>query len=133
MLTFRSSETFDACPFLTGCPYGACSATCAPVSIMGQTIGVVHGIAADGDPPAQQVTLALEQLAVRLGDRLGVLRAFHRSERQATSDPLTALLSRRTLEDSVAALLRSGVGVAVVYGDLDHFKRAQRHLRPRGR
>jgi len=106
-----------------GRPYGPCSATCAPVSVMGQTIGVLHTTGAVGSPPPDRVAVVLEQLAVRLGDRVGVLRAFERSEVQATTDPLTGLLNRRTLEDQVSVLLRRNIGMAVAYLDLDHCKR----------
>jgi diguanylate cyclase (GGDEF)-like protein len=64
----------------------------------------------------------MEQLAVRMGDRLGVIRAFQRSETQAATDPLTGLLNRRTLEEGVAKMLRAGRTVTVAFGDLDHFK-----------
>ncbi len=90
---------------------------------MGQTIGVLHTTGAVGSRPPDRVAVVLEQLAVRLGDRVGVLRAFERSEVQATTDPLTGLLNRRTLEDQVSVLLRRNIGMAVAYLDLDHFKR----------
>jgi len=121
-LTFPSSEDFDGCTFLRGRPYGPVSATCAPVSIMGQTVGVLHTTAPHGSPPPEPVAVAMEQLAVRMGDRLGVIRAFQRSETQAATDPLTGLLNRRTLEEQVAAMLRAGRNVTVAFGDLDHFK-----------
>jgi len=121
-LTFPSSEDFDGCTFLRGRPYGPVSATCAPVSIMGQTVGVLHTTAPHGSPPPEPVTIAMEQLAVRIGDRLGVIRAFQRSETQAATDPLTGLLNRRTLEEQVAAMLRAGRKITVAFGDLDHFK-----------
>jgi diguanylate cyclase (GGDEF)-like protein len=89
---------------------------------MGQTVGVLHGTAPDGSPPTEQVSVTMEQLAVRMGDRLGVIRAFQRSETQATTDPLTGLLNRRNLEEQVAAMLRAGRMLTVAFGDLDHFK-----------
>lgn len=121
-LTFTTSEEFDSCTFLRDRPYGPVSATCTPVSIMGQTVGVLHGTAPEGSPPPEPQAVAMEQLAVRMGDRLGVIRAFQRSETQAATDPLTGLLNRRTLEERVAAVLRAGRTVTVAFGDLDHFK-----------
>ena len=44
------------------------------------------------------------------------------SETQAQTDPLTGLLNRRSLENSVRDLRREGVPYALAYGDLDHFK-----------
>jgi diguanylate cyclase (GGDEF)-like protein len=121
-LDFDSSRHFDACPYLQGRPGGAVSATCIPVAINGSSAGVLHSTAADGvriDPTDRAL---LELVASRGGDRLGVLRAFSRSESQAATDPLTGLANRRSFENQASELLANGRPVSVAFGDLDHFK-----------
>jgi diguanylate cyclase (GGDEF)-like protein len=50
------------------------------------------------------------------------MRALNQAQRQATVDPLTGLLNRRTLEDRARLLSKTGTGYAVAMLDLDHFK-----------
>jgi diguanylate cyclase (GGDEF)-like protein len=119
---WTSSQALDACPYLQNRATGACSAVCAPVSISGNTIGVVHTTGADGDPPGELIVSRIELVARKVGERVGMLRAFARSETQAHTDPLTGLLNRRSLEDKVRALIEGGHSYAIAYGDLDHFK-----------
>ena len=121
-LSFQSSGQFDSCPYLKGRPSGNCSAVCVPLSIMGQTVGVLHATAADGCLPPREEVVALEQVASKAGERLGMLRAFRQSEAQAATDPLTGLLNRRSLEQQVHQLTRHEVPFSIAYGDLDHFK-----------
>jgi diguanylate cyclase (GGDEF)-like protein len=121
-LLFDTSEHFDACPYLKDRPGGPLSAVCIPVSINGTADGVLHSVA----PPHTEVTAAdrsvLELLGARAGDRIGVLRAFSRSESQAATDALTGLANRRNFEERCTALLRQSRSLAVGFGDLDHFK-----------
>jgi diguanylate cyclase (GGDEF)-like protein len=51
-----------------------------------------------------------------------MMRAFSRSETQASTDALTGLPNRRSLEESVRQLALLGTPYAVAFGDLDHFK-----------
>jgi diguanylate cyclase (GGDEF)-like protein len=51
-----------------------------------------------------------------------MVRALSDSALQASTDPLTGLLNRRSLEEAVAPLERGGVRYAVIALDLDHFK-----------
>jgi diguanylate cyclase (GGDEF)-like protein len=120
---FPSSGEFDACPYLEGRAGGACSAVCVPVSIAGSSIGVLHATAPDREPPNGDAVATLELVARAAGVRIGMLRAFARSEQQARTDPLTGLLNRRSLDSEARAVLTSGTDYVVVYGDLDHFKR----------
>jgi diguanylate cyclase (GGDEF)-like protein len=121
-LNFRSSVPFDVCPHLKGRSGGNCSAVCIPLSIMGQAVGVLHATGADGFLPPEDQILSLEQIASKSGERLGLLRAFRRTEAQAARDPLTGLMNRRSLEESVHQLARQQIPFSVAYGDLDHFK-----------
>ena len=120
--TYASSQPFDACPHLRGRPTGECSAVCVPVSIAGKTVGVVHAIGPDGDPPDPNMTSTLELIARKTGEHIGMLRAFARSETQAQTDALTGLLNRRSLEQQTRELIDQDRSYIVVFGDLDHFK-----------
>ena len=120
--TFAISDALDACPYLADRPEGACSATCVPMSIGGESIGVVHLIAEPNAAVDTETTTRLELIARKAGDRIGMLRAFTRSETEARTDQLTGLLNRRSLESEVRQLADAGQPYTVAYGDLDHFK-----------
>jgi diguanylate cyclase (GGDEF)-like protein len=119
---FTDSDALDACPQLVDRPDGACSATCVPLSIGGKSIGVLHVIDAPRRSIDAETGTRLELISRKAGDRIGMLRAFNRSETEARSDQLTGLLNRRSLEDEVRRVVESGEPYAVAYGDLDHFK-----------
>lgn len=119
---WNSSTALDACPYLHGRPGGDCAAVCVPVSIGGKTVGVVHATAPDTMPPAEQAVAKIELIARKVGERVGMLRAFLRSETQAHTDPLTGLMNRRSLEERVRSISEEGNAYVAAYGDLDHFK-----------
>jgi diguanylate cyclase (GGDEF)-like protein len=119
---FGNSDALDACPYLDDRPGGACSAACVPLSIGGKSIGIVHVTAPPGAPPHPETVERLEIVARKAGDRIGMLRAFSRSETEAHTDQLTGLLNRRSLEDEVHRIVDSRQSYTVAYGDLDHFK-----------
>ncbi len=119
---FTDSDALDACPQLVDRPDGACSATCVPLSIGGKSIGVLHVIDAPRRSIDAETGTRLELISRKAGDRIGMLRAFNRSETEARSDQLTGLLNRRSLEDEVRRVVESGEPYAIAYGDLDHFK-----------
>jgi diguanylate cyclase (GGDEF)-like protein len=117
-----SSTALDACPYIRDRATGECSGVCVPVSISGNTIGVVHATGPAWEPPPEANVGQVELLARKVGERVGMLRAFERSEAQAHTDPLTGLLNRRSLEEKVRTLVDGGHSYAIAYGDLDHFK-----------
>ena len=119
---FSSSENIDACPKLRDRSKGPCSAVCTPVTVLGRTIGVLHAVGPVGSPPRGRVRDVLETTGTQTGSRLGVIRAMGQSQLQASTDPLTGLLNRRSLEDRVQDLRRAQVPFVVVMADLDHFK-----------
>jgi diguanylate cyclase (GGDEF)-like protein len=121
VFVFPSSLALDACPYLKEAPAPS-SATCVPVSVSGVTIGVVHAAGFVDSPPSPQRRTALELVARRASDRIGMMRAFSRSQTQASTDALTGLPNRRALEESVHQLTLVGTPYAVAFGDLDHFK-----------
>ena len=120
--TWASSTAIDTCPHLRDRVTGPCSAVCVPVSIAGKTVGVMHAIGKDHDPPHSSTSADLELIARKAGERIGIIRAFSRTEAQARTDPLTGLLNRRSLEAAVRDLTAEARPYAVAYGDLDHFK-----------
>jgi diguanylate cyclase (GGDEF)-like protein len=120
--TFPTSEALNACPKLREHEGGPLSATCVPVSFMGRSLGVLHATGRDGQPPPPAEAAHLVTLAGQAGTRLGTLRAFERSELQATTDGLTGLINRRTLETRARALLQAQRRFGLVMADLDHFK-----------
>lgn len=120
-LEFADSEALDACPHLRG-RGSACSAVCVPVNVLGNTVGVLHAVTASGDSLTQDVTARLETVSTQAGARIGMLRALQRSEIQASTDPLTGLLNRRSVEDRVHSLMREERAFALVMCDLDNFK-----------
>lgn len=121
-LIFASSGALNACPFLKHGYSVNRSAACVPISIAGNTVGVTHATGPDGTPPSTTEVQYLELTSRRASERIGMLRAFEKSEAQARSDPLTGLWNRRSLENRVRDLRREGIQYALAYGDLDHFK-----------
>jgi diguanylate cyclase (GGDEF)-like protein len=119
---WNSTTALDACPHLQGRPNGDCSAVCVPVSIGGHTVGVVHATAPDSHPPDDRAVARIELIARKVGERVGMLRAFQRSETQAHTDPLTGLMNRRSVESRVQELSEQAHSYVAAYGDLDHFK-----------
>jgi diguanylate cyclase (GGDEF)-like protein len=119
---FENSEALNACPKLRGRAAGACSAVCVPVTFMGRALGVLHTSGPEQRPPSTEQVAQLTTLATQAGGRIGTVRSFERSRRQASNDGLTGLLNRRTFEGEARALLRDDVPFALAIADLDHFK-----------
>jgi diguanylate cyclase (GGDEF)-like protein len=117
---FKSSSDLDTCPHLRG-RSDPVWATCVPVSIAGRTTGVLH-MQRPVALPSRDSGRGWELIARKAGERLGMLRAFARSETQAQTDPLTGLLNRRSLEARTRDLSDEGLPFVVAYGDLDQFK-----------
>ncbi len=119
---FADSEDLDACPLLRGRVEGRCSAVCIPVSIMSRTVGVVHTTGSVDDTPEQSAIEALQTLSNQAGNRLGMLRVMAETQVQASTDGLTGLINRRSLENKVRQLRNEGADLAFVMADLDRFK-----------
>jgi diguanylate cyclase (GGDEF)-like protein len=119
---FADSEDLDACPMLRGREVGRCSGVCVPVSIMGRTVGVLHTVGAAGRLPDDDEVQALQTLANQSGNRLGMLRVMAETQLQASTDGLTGLINRRSLENAMRRLRADGAQFSIVMADLDHFK-----------
>jgi diguanylate cyclase (GGDEF)-like protein len=120
---FPDAEALNACPKLLGRMGGSISAACVPVNFMGRALGVLHVTGAKGKPPNPEQIAQLTALGVHAGNRIGTLRAFERSQLQASTDSLTGLTNRRAAEEVLANLLAVDSAFAVVMADLDFFKR----------
>lgn len=120
-LEFASSGQLDCCPHLSDRGAGGLSAICVPVSIVGRATGVVHTVRS-GRPFDEVERDRIEAVARQAGQRVGMLRATQQAELQASTDPLTGLYNRRSMENAVRALVRDHVPFAVAICDLDHFK-----------
>lgn len=121
-LTFDDSEEFDACPHLRDRGGEPLRAVCIPVSVMGTSVGVVHAVRGRGSAFADREVSGLAAVAQMLGSRIGLVTAMSESQLQASTDPLTGLLNRRSLENEVRALMLDAQPFALVLADLDHFK-----------
>jgi diguanylate cyclase (GGDEF)-like protein len=91
-----------------------------PVSIAGRATAVVHVTGTDQSPPSDDVVERVQLVAQKVGEKLGTLRAFARSETQASTDPLTGMLNRRSFFARAGDVV--GALYTVVFADLDHFK-----------
>jgi diguanylate cyclase (GGDEF)-like protein len=120
---FPDAEALNACPKLLGRMGGSISAACVPVNFMGRALGVLHVTGAKGKPPNPEQIAQLTALGVHAGNRIGTLRAFERSQLQASTDSLTGLTNRRVAEEVLANLMAVDSAFAVVMADLDSFKR----------
>ena len=124
---FDDPDALDVCPFTLG---GGCQSPagvdgllrCQPLSIQGATIGVLQLQAAEGRLD-RHVEHQLDDLVRQTGDHLSGVRAQVESARQAGTDPLTGVANRRSFDITVASRLPQGRPYAVLYADLDHFKK----------
>ncbi len=121
-VVFEGSESLNACPKLRGRASGPISAVCVPVTFMGRALGVLHATGPLDSPPTAESVSQLTALATQSGGRIGTVRSFERSQLQATTDGLTGLRNRRTLETELRGVLNDGVQLSLVMADLDHFK-----------
>jgi len=121
-VVFDSSEALNACPKLRGRESGPCSAMCVPVGFMGRSLGVLHATGPVGSPPAADQMAQMATLATQAGARIGTVRAFAKTQHQASTDGLTGLINRRTLEVKIRELLKAGTPFTLAVADLDKFK-----------
>ena len=119
---FGAPNELGACPKLRGREGEIGGATCAPVTFLGEGLGVLHVVRGVEETDAAESAEVLGRIAAEAGNRIGTLRASQRTQLQATTDGLTGLLNRRSAEDRVRELQTAGVPLAVALCDLDHFK-----------
>ncbi len=122
VVSFDHSEALNACTHLRDRPCGPVAAVCVPVTFMGRAIGVLHAASAIDAPLQAEQMQQLGTLGTQIGMRIGTVRAFAKSQVEASTDGLTGLSNRRTLEQQMRLLATSDREFAVVMCDLDHFK-----------
>jgi diguanylate cyclase (GGDEF)-like protein len=83
---------------------------------------MMRSLGTTGDPDLYRTLQALSTHANRIGTRLAVIRSVAASEMKASTDPLTGLANRRTLDLRLAALLGGQEPFALAMIDVDHFK-----------
>src|SRR6185503_15500013 len=121
-VTFADSEALNACPRLRGRECGPVSAVCVPLTFMGRSLGVLHTTGPPNSLPSIEQIAQLTTLGIQAGARIGTVRAFQRTQKQASTDSLTGLPNRRALEEFVSNLARTRVDYTLVVIDLDRFK-----------
>ncbi len=122
-LNFPNSEALNACPKLRGRPDGAISAACVPVTFMGRALGVLHASSSIEQPLSALQFDRMAALGTQAGGRIGTVRAFERTQLQASTDALTGLPNRRHVEQRLRELVAAAKPFVLVMADLDHFKR----------
>jgi diguanylate cyclase (GGDEF)-like protein len=120
-MIFATSDQLDCCPHLIERGVPSLAAVCVPVSVVGRATGVVH-VVRDGQPFDAVERSRVEAVARQSGQRVGMLRATAQTQLQASTDPLTGLYNRRSMENSVRQLSQNNVPYSVAILDLDHFK-----------
>lgn len=121
-LVFDRSDSINACPFLRDRPSGPLSAVCVPLSTGGTLAGVLHAAGPYGVAPPTALVEQLVTLTSQAGNRIGAMRTLASSRAEAATDGLTGVANRRTLEATLADLLRTSTPFVLVVADLDHFK-----------
>lgn len=122
-LVYEDSDALNACPRLKSRAAGELSAVCVPVSFMGRALGVLHATGPVGSPPTSEQVVRLTALATLAGNRIGTVRAFDTTRKQAHTDGLTGLANRRTMQEELRMLFVAGEVFSFAMIDLDHFKR----------
>jgi diguanylate cyclase (GGDEF)-like protein len=89
---------------------------------LGRSIGVLHTTGTDMVPPDPTHVERLNVLARETGSRLGTMRAAAQTQLQASTDGLTGLPNRRSLEQAASDPITAGRPFAIAMADLDHFK-----------
>jgi diguanylate cyclase (GGDEF)-like protein len=129
-LAFRQGRRFpDAAPSSLACEAianGAVRHVCLPLSGGGEVLGVIHLRGLDAGPEVLDQTL-LSVLVDRAGLAVSNIRIREDLARRSVRDPLTGLLNRGYLEETLRLeerrALRSGSTFCVLMIDADHFKR----------
>ena len=122
---FPDSGALDACQFLRDRADVAgttLTALCLPMSSRGQAVGVLHSVRDAAQQIDREVQRSLQTIAGRTGATIGATRAFTKSQLQASTDPLTGLLNRRSFEERATSMLDGAEHYSLVMADLDNFK-----------
>ena len=122
---FPVSDELDSCQFLASRAEAAgepLTALCLPMASRGQSIGVLHAVRPASHPIDEVEQSLLRTIAGRTGVTIGSTRAFAKSQLQASTDPLTGLLNRRSFEERAGIVLAGADRYGLIMADLDGFK-----------
>lgn len=119
---FGDSEALDACPHLSARTDLRRSAVCVPVSINGRASGSLHLTRPFDDHFDEREQANLTAIANHTGIQMSVLRNREIAAHQASTDPLTGLANRRSLEAAVHGMRERCDRLGLLMIDLDHFK-----------
>ncbi len=119
------------CPHFEKARYGGQASVCVPMKVYGEFIGLMHIIFsyAGKTPGTEQRNIsANEQLALLAARQISLnlrnLQYREEMSRISTKDPLTGLLNRRFVEETLARELkkaeREKMPVGVIFMDIDH-------------
>lgn len=122
LVRFEHSEALNACANLRGRDCGPVSSVCVPVTFMGRAIGVLHATGTPESPLGAEQAQRLMTLGTQIGMRIGTVRAFEKTQLQASTDGLTGLANRRNLEQQLRQIALGDKPFTVVMCDLDRFK-----------
>ena len=115
---FEDSDAIRACPHLAK-HAEPCSAVCAPLTFMGEPMGVLHAVGEVGVTPPRELVEDLTVVAAEAATRIGTLRAFAKAELQASTDVLTGLPNRRASEERLREIIGDPDGGAVALIEIE--------------
>ncbi|MEM9522193.1 MAG: sensor domain-containing diguanylate cyclase, partial [Actinomycetota bacterium] len=115
---FEDSEAIRACPHLAR-HAEPCSAVCAPLTFIGEPMGVLHAVGEPGMMPPRDLVEDLTVVAAEAATRIGTLRAFAKAELQASTDVLTGFPNRRATEERLREVLADPDGAAAALMEID--------------
>lgn len=118
---YPSPDALDTCPMLLAADREL-AALCQPVTVLGETVGVLTSTSSPRDLPDEAARTKLASVAARAGSRLSLVQALEDSRRQATTDALTRLVNRRALRVAHDRARAHGDRPSLLLCDLDHFK-----------
>lgn len=116
-----SSHDLDACSHLSTSPTEA-SGFCVVIGADGNTIGVVHSLAAPGDLVSGDVLLIVEHLSATAAAKIIKLRDTSASPQDPETDSLTGLPLRTAISKQMISYANNGADFALALCDLDDFE-----------
>lgn len=110
---------------------GAAATLCIPMIAQSDTVGIFHMVPGPSAVHPETIPAPVQNVAKAAADQIALalsnIRFRDVLKSQSIRDPLTNLFNRRYMEESLERELhratRTGVPVAIVMIDLDHFKR----------
>ena len=122
-VVFDSSESLNACPQLRGRAVGPLLGGVRSRELHGPRPRRAAHHGPGGKGPLRRGRRRSSRCSPGRPDaRIGTVRAFEKTQLQASTDSLTGLVNRRTAEKDLRELMQAARPFAVVIADLDKFK-----------